>query len=422
MQNREFDIAKFCKFRAGLTIFNEMALSLQTVRRSDGVPVGRANTLFFAVPARFGFIDVILIYSLAAQQETPMRVLAFNNYDIGSIASQWEAEGRDAPSQHLWGCPELEDLGHSVSYLPFDGSSVFKALSRGTRFLGDLDLQRRVLAQANAFDVIYCAHQPTVAGLALLRALGLLRKPVVAVGYQSPRALGLVSQVWSKLFVQGLDRLLCMSDEMLRDFERLGMDAAKLGQIRWGVDLSHYGIGPAGSEPHFVSVGKSFRDFDSLVRGFPFDRARLTILGAGRDLDLPDAPADRLTIRGDWIDWREFAQILPGFDGMVLPIAMDRSRGNNAIGLTAVTEALASGVPVVATHNPYIGIDLEAEGVGRWVAPGDPQGWRDAVGSVLDAPDPAGMRTSARALAEDRINITAFAATLDQALRDAVAT
>lgn len=351
-----------------------------------------------------------------------MRVLAFNNYDIKSIADEWNAEGQNAPSQHLWGCPELQRLGHDVTYLDYEGSAALKSLSRKTRVLGDLDLQKRVLDQAGHFDVIYSGHQPTVSGLALLRSMGLLKTPVVAVGYQSPRSYGAMYKMWTRALVGGLDKLLCLSDAMEADFIQLGMRPDRLGQIRWGVDLRHYTCAPdvPAGDPHFVSVGKSFRDFHTLIHGFPFDKARLTILGAGKtiDVDLPPEAAGRLEIRSDWIDWREFARILPGFHGLVLPIAMDQSRGNNAIGLTAVTEALASGLPVIATENPYIGIDIEAESVGRWVPPADPSGWRAAISAVCDAPDKAAqMRRRARDLAETRINIDAFAATLDQTFR-----
>lgn len=351
-----------------------------------------------------------------------MRILAFNNYDIKSIADEWNGEGRDAPSQHLWGCPELERLGHDVTYLEYDVSPTLKTLSQKARVLGDLDLQKRVLAQAGSYDVIYSGHQPTVSLLALLRSLGVLKTPVVAVGYQSPRSTGAIYRAWTKALVGGLDRLLCLSDAMEADFIGLGMRPDRLGQIRWGVDMRHYTWEAElpGGDPHFVSVGKSFRDFSALIQGFPFDRARLTILGAGKsiDVDLPPAAKGRLEIRSDWIDWREFARILPGFHGMVLPIDMVQSRGNNAIGLTAITEALASGLPVIATDNPYIGIDLEAEGVGHWVQPGAPDGWRTAIQAICDAPDEAAqMRRRARELAERQINIDAFAATLDQTFR-----
>lgn len=352
-----------------------------------------------------------------------MRILAFNNYDIATIAQDWEAEGRNAPSQHLWGCPELRALGHDVTYLPFAGSKRLKSLSRATRIFGDLDLQKRALRAAETHDVIYCAHQPTVAWLAMLRAAGRLKTPVVAVGYQSPRGTGPVARLWARGLVKGLDRLLCMSDAMEADFRALGLASSQMGQIRWGVDLRHYSTGPLPRGiPHFVSVGKSFRDFQTLIDGFPFDQAELTILGADRslDVDLSNVPDGRLHIRGDWIDWREFVKILPGFHGMVLPIDMNGSRGNNAIGLTAVTEALACSVPVVATGNRYIGIDLAVEGVGHWVAPGDPEGWRRGVEAICADPDPLATRVRARELAETRINIETYAATLDAALRSVV--
>lgn len=352
-----------------------------------------------------------------------MRVLAFNNYDIKSIAREWVAEGKDAPSQHLWGCPELERLGHEVTYLDFEGSASLKRLSQKTRVLGDLDLQKRVLRQADDFDVIYSGHQPTVATLALLRSMGVLKTPVVAVGYQSPRSSGRLYRAWTRALVGGLDKLLCLSDAMEADFIALGMRPERLGPIRWGVDLRHYSWSAALPEgdPQFVSVGKSFRDFQALIDGFPFDKARLTILGAGKSIDVPLPPEaeGRLTIRSDWIDWREFARILPGFHAMVLPIAMDQSRANNAIGLTAITEALASGLPVLATDNPYIGIDLAGEGVGGWVPRADPAGWRAAISELCDAPDEtAAMRRRARDLAEARINIDGFAATLDAAFQE----
>lgn len=354
--------------------------------------------------------------------EKAIRVLAFNNYDIKSIYDQWNAEGQNAPSQHLWGCPELQQLGYAVTYMDYDSSAALKSLSRKTKVLGDLDLQKRVLDHASQYDVIYCGHQPTVSVLALLRSIGLLKTPLVAVGYQSPRSISTAYRMWTRAMVGGLDRLLCLSEAMEADFLQLGMRPDRLGQIRWGVDLRHYSFTPKlpVGDLHFVSVGKSFRDFHSLIHGFPFDKARLTIMGAGKsiDVELPPEAVGRLEIHSGWIDWPEFAKMLPVFHGLVLPIVMDQSRGNNAIGLTAVTEALASGLPVIATHNPYIGIDLEAEQVGHWVQPGDPNGWRAAITAVYENTDKAAqMRCDARKLAETRININVFAATLDQTFR-----
>lgn len=354
-----------------------------------------------------------------------MKILAFNNYDIKSISDSWHLEGQDAPSQHLWGCPELIRMGHDVQYLDWEGSAFLKNLSRKTRVLGDLDLQKRVLNHAAEYDVIYCGHQPTANALALLRKLGWLKTPVVAVGYQSPRSNSQAFKVWNTLFVDGLDKLLCLSDAMERDFARLGMDPARMEQIRWGVDLRYYQAShpEPQSEPHFVSIGKTFRDYHDLLQGFPFDRARLTIIGAGKSIDAvpPPAAEGRLTINTDWLEWRDFTRILPEYHGLVLPISMEQSRSNNAAGLTTVTEALASGLPVIVTDNPYLGVDVEAEGVGHWVARGDPKNWRKAISKICDDPDKlTRMRRCARALAESRINIDCFAKTLEQALLGAI--
>lgn len=355
--------------------------------------------------------------------EQAIRILAFNNYDIKSIFDQWNAEGQNAPSQHLWGGPELQQLGYAVTYMDYDGSAMLKSLSRKTKVLGDLDLQKRVLNCASQYDVIYCGHQQTASGLALLRSLGLLKTPLVAVGYQSPRSIGLAYRVYTRALVGGLDRLLCLSQAMEEDFIQLGMRPDRMEQIRWGVDMRHYSFRPdlPVGEPHFVSVGKSFRDFQSLIHGFPFDKARLTIMGAGKSIDakLPPEADGRLEILSDWIDWHDFVKMLPAFHGLALPIATDKSRGNNAIGLTAVTEALASGLPIIATHNPYIGIDLEAEQVGYWVQPNDPNGWRAAISAFCKNTEKAAqMRCNARRLAQTQINIAKFAVTLDQTFRE----
>lgn len=339
-----------------------------------------------------------------------MRVLAFYNYDIKSISDAWTEEGRNAPpSQHLWGVPELQRRGHDVCYLDYEYRAALKTV-RELRVLGDLDLQKRALAVAAEYDAIYCAHQPSAAVLALLRKWGWLRMPVVALGYQSPRSTGRAMRIWCNGFVAGLDRLLCLSDAMERDFLGLGMPAQRHYHART--------TRPEG-DPHFISVGKSFRDFESLIQGFPFDRARLTVLGAGEapDLSAPASAEGRSTVQNGWIDWKEFVRILPDFQALVLPVDLARSRGHNAIGLTAVTEALASGLPVVVTQNPYIGVDIETEDVGAWVAPYSPEGWRETINAICDDPGARlAMGRRARSLAEHRINIESFADTLEQTL------
>ncbi len=352
-----------------------------------------------------------------------MRVLIFNNYDLKSIETDWLSTSGDSPSQHLWGGPELRDLGHDVEFLEFAGVGWLKSLSRILRVFGDLDLQYRAMKSAKDFDVIYCAHMPTVAFLAILRTLRLFQTPVIAVNYQSPAKKGLLERIWARVFVGGLDRILSLSEEVENDLRKLGVSEARLVQVRWGVDIRHYKCKqrPSGDEPHFVSVGKSFRDFQSLISGFPYEQAKLTVLGAGKefDVDVPPKAEGRLIIRSEWIDWRDYIGCLPDFDALVLPISLEETRGNNAIGLTAATEALASGIPVISTENSYLGINLEAEGVGCWVPACDPDAWCRILSEFASDRDAsAEMRVRARKLADECFNIRSFASTLSDAINE----
>ena len=79
-------------------------------------------------------------------------------------------------------------------------------------------------------------------------------------------------------------------------------------------------------------------------------------------------------------------------------------------GLTSLLDALAMGRAVIMTRNPLIDIDVELEGIGFWVAPGDIAGWERALRFVEDHPAQAEeMGWRARRLAEDRYNSGAFA-------------
>jgi phosphoribosylcarboxyaminoimidazole (NCAIR) mutase len=55
----------------------------------------------------------------------------------------------------------------------------------------------------------------------------------------------------------------------------------------------------------------------------------------------------------------------------VIAIPLEKSDVSLA-GLTSLVDAMAIGRPVIMTRNPFIDLDIEAQGIGRWVEPGDP--------------------------------------------------
>jgi glycosyltransferase involved in cell wall biosynthesis len=84
--------------------------------------------------------------------------------------------------------------------------------------------------------------------------------------------------------------------------------------------------------------------------------------------------------------------------------------GSSLAGLTSLTDALGCGKPVIMTRHPLIDIDLEKEGIGRWVNPGDVTGWIDALCWFRDNPgEAAAMGNRALQLARERFNSKRFA-------------
>jgi len=56
-------------------------------------------------------------------------------------------------------------------------------------------------------------------------------------------------------------------------------------------------------------------------------------------------------------------------------------------GLTSLYDATAIGRPVLMTRNPYIDIDIEAEGIGVWIDAGNDAQWRDTFTSLMSSPE-----------------------------------
>ncbi|MFM6246079.1 MAG: glycosyltransferase, partial [Dolichospermum sp.] len=73
-------------------------------------------------------------------------------------------------------------------------------------------------------------------------------------------------------------------------------------------------------------------------------------------------------------------------------------------------DVLGMGKPVIMTRQPFIDLDIEAEGIGIWVDNEDVDGWVNAMQYFEDYPQQAiDMGQRARKLAETRMNSLLFA-------------
>jgi glycosyltransferase involved in cell wall biosynthesis len=351
-----------------------------------------------------------------------MKIALINNYDMRSIAMSRQQEGLNAPAQHLWGLIGLPEHGIQADVVDFQQFSFLKKLSDKIKLLGDLDQQLKLLFKQNRYDAVYSAHHLSTLLLSALRHIGILRIPLVAIAYQAPRSHSFIWTWFVRIMMGGNDRILCLSQALLEDMAAFGIPRHKLSVIGWGVDLPSYAMGRTGipEEERFVfSSGKSYRDYPTLL-GAIGDRS-LTICGAGKDVwtkGMPVPPAN-VNIIQDMIHWTDFIRIYQQSSIVAIILEENHDRFKNAIGFTVLSEALAVGKAIIMTRNDYVGIDLEAEGIGIWVEAGDVMGWQRAINYLLDNPKIAEeMGQKARNLAEKRYNLTRFTEQLATALWD----
>jgi glycosyltransferase involved in cell wall biosynthesis len=344
-----------------------------------------------------------------------MKVLFLNNYDM---VYYWNAcQNGKEPKQHLWGTSELAKYGIQVTILPFQRFGRLQRFSRKVAFWGDLDQQLRVLRHQGQYDVIYCGHHFSSILLAFLRFLGLFRRPIVAIAYQS-----LKKNIWTQLFatctLHGYDQLFCINQAIRDDLHHhFGIPASKLTVNPWGSDLSFYPT-PRDTIPtrQVISTGRTKRDYRTLIEAFHQVEGRLEVYGfpGGNAAPMPK----NVQVFDCLPPWQDYLQLYQQADVIAIPVNRSLNKPFSCNGLSTFLDAIALGKPVVMTRNPYFGIDIEAEGIGLWAEPGDPQSWQYAISYLLDHPAIAQeMGRRARRYCENHCNLDLFAAKLASSLR-----
>lgn len=351
-----------------------------------------------------------------------MRVVLINNYNLLDILDALKQEKGDAPAQHLWGYLPLNNQRMSVEILPFQKYTYLKKISKKLKIFGDLDQQLRLLMQHKRYDVIYSAHHLTTLLLSFLRLVGLFSKPIVAIAYQAPQEKTFFWKLFTKVFIAGNDKILCLSESLRQDLEEFGVSKQKLELIEWGTDLKFYEFGAPSNrspgskaQPFILSPGKTYRDYPTLIEAFQSVDCKLIICGAGAThLDTSSEPLPtNVTLIEDMIHWKKLIKLYQRAYAVAIPLENSANKFKNAIGLTALTEAMATGNAIVMTRNDYVGIDLEKEGIGLWVDPNDVNGWHNAMTYLLEHPEiTREMGRRSRRLAESRFNLETFSSKL----------
>lgn len=347
------------------------------------------------------------------------RVLVLNNYSLERV---WQEVRRgDTPDHHLYGVNHLADMGHDIRIVSGSASRAIALLTRwlaATRFpvpFGALDRQWTVMRELHEADVIYAPCGDEVTSLAYLRAVGLLKTPLVSVQHHLPNKgrLAWLREPFLHWHVRGMDAMPALSSQVSADINRrCPASQPKSSAIFWGPDASFY---PRSDGPgHGVlSAGRTARDFMTLGLGASRTVALTRMVCLKADLK-PEFESFGKNVH---IQSPEHGQVFTypqmmqaHLDARVLAIPLFESKGSLA-GLTSLVDAMALGKPVIMTRNPYIDLDIEACGIGKWVDPGDVDGWAQAIAWFERHPDESHeMGRRARALVDEQgYNSASFA-------------
>jgi glycosyltransferase involved in cell wall biosynthesis len=349
-----------------------------------------------------------------------MKVLFINNYPMDRAWERWK-RGVD-PANHLWGTADLPKYGIAVDILPHEKFPMLKkGLWRRLGYLGDIDQQLRILLRRSQYDVVYSACQSNTHLLSFLRSCGLFRKPLVAVINRSlmpktPR---------SRTFVDGHDRLLCLSEVFKQRLEeRFRVPEGKFEVLPWAVDLSFYEAARcSGDKPEFIlAAGKLMRDNDTLAEAFlEIDYPVLMACGEQCVPTILGLPS-HIRVRSHLVSIRELLNDYKKAYAVAIPIKIVPDSPPNTDGWTSLLEAMAVGKAVVMTRNDLIGIDIEREGFGIWVEHGDVEGWRQAISYLLAHPsETREMGERAYRLCKEKYNMEMYSSKLAAILKDVVA-
>ncbi|MFO7166543.1 MAG: glycosyltransferase family 4 protein [Chloroflexota bacterium] len=282
-----------------------------------------------------------------------------------------------------------------------------KALAAISFILGALWLLWRLRRR---YDVLHC-HQmisPMTIGL-LARAL--FRCPLVVMPHGSgdfgdvsllTRRRPLTGRLRLAAAARLADAFVCISPAIRAELLSVGMPAARLWDIANGVDLEHFrpvtpdqrralrsALGlPDGPLAIYAGRLSPEKGVDVLLAAWPatlqqVPDARLLLVGSGAQQAALEEQARRLGVAERVIfagGCDDVAPFLQAADLFVLPSYSE--------GLpVALLEALACGLPCVATSTDGAAQVLQDGLTGRLVPPGDPAALARALAEALTAPD-----------------------------------
>lgn len=350
-----------------------------------------------------------------------MKVYFYHTQDIQYIRQRMQAG--EFPSHFLYGATRF--CGHGIDVVWHQarlGLPRWRMMLRNTW---------RIVTCKEHVDAVFATHYRGIELLVFMRALHLYRKPIVVWHHQPVVRSKAIWREWlGRLFYRGMDELFFFSQKLIDDSTKTGkVPTEKMHLGHWGADIDFYdrilNDTDVQARRGFVSTGKERRDMPTLIKAFNAEGADIDIYlnAKNGELDykrllrqLECRPNVKVHIIEGLIPY-ELSKIV----SRAACVAICCQETKYTVGLTTLVEALALGLPVLASRNPQFPIDIDAEGCGITIPYYNIEGWQRAIDYITTHPEEAReMGRRGRKLAERLYNDEQCAAEIAEVLRKVI--
>lgn len=342
-------------------------------------------------------------------------------YSLDDIESFIE-EGGEYPLHHVWCYDKIKESGIDADCIEFDENSFWNKFGKKLK-IQNLQQQLNILKHSNNYDLIYVPFPQDAFLLAVLKSVGLYKKPILALGLDAhfptkKHIKGLREKITRRIFLNGYDTVMYFSKKLYdRSNEYSRLNGKHAYTDRWGVDFNFFNDyverqATPPSNDFIHSTGGSVRDYKTLIEAFKDIDFKLKITTKTTPTESYFQNLTSNIIIDDTIQpgLHSVGKIRKDYyNALAVAIPILNNGHQSPFGITVVLEAMAMSKPIISTENKLYPFNLEKEKVGLYVDYGDVEGWRQSVNYLVNNPDEAReMGERGRHLCKTKYNYDLF--------------
>lgn len=259
--------------------------------------------------------------------------------------------------------------------------------------------------------------------LQLLKSLGKFDVPIIVLQHHPPITgkLDAIRYLIEKNIWKGAKHIICLSKNAKNSIQKKFNCSFRMSTVQWGPDVDFY-LQPTYPGEGLCIAGRTGRDFETVIKAVQNTKVKTNIFYIKGDIKDNQPLSNNIKLhpsndeqpepgvpKKGWLRQRELLTYFQKARVIGIPLHLQ----NTLAGLTSLMDALGSGKPVIMTRNLNIDIDIEKEGIGHWVDPGDVGSWKRILKWYNENPDDAAeMGRKSRLLAKKKYNSKTFASSL----------